>query len=124
MKNASATRRETSPGAPRVCYNPPMRILVVEDEPKTAAVLRRGLAEKGFAADVCRDGDEGLRRALEGGHDLLVLDVMLPGRDGWSVLAELRRAGSRLPVLVLTARDAVRDRVKGLTLGADDYLVK
>ena len=101
-----------------------MRLLVVEDEPKTAGFLRKGLAEQGFAVDVARDGDAGLRRALAGEYDLIVLDVMLPGRDGWAVLAELRRAGRAVPVLVLTARDAVRDRVKGLELGADDYLVK
>jgi two-component system copper resistance phosphate regulon response regulator CusR len=101
-----------------------MRLLVVEDEPKTAAFVRKGLAEHGCAVDVTRDGDEGLRLAQSGDYDLVILDVMLPGRDGWSVLTELRRAGRPVPVLVLTARDAVRDRVKGLELGADDYLVK
>src|SRR5947209_930162 len=101
-----------------------MRILIVEDEKKTAAYLNKGLTEKGFAVDVAADGAEGLRRALAGGYDLLNLDVMLPGRDGWSVLLELRRAGQETPVLFLTARDGVRDRVKGLELGADDYLVK
>src|SRR5881275_2041357 len=101
-----------------------MRLLVVEDEPKTAAFVRKGLAEHGCAVDVARDGEEGLRLAQSGDYDLVILDVMLPGRDGWSVLTELRRAGRPVPVLVLTARDAVRDRVKGLELGADDYLVK
>jgi two-component system copper resistance phosphate regulon response regulator CusR len=101
-----------------------VKILVVEDEPKTAAYLRRGLTENGFAVDVARQGDEGLRRALAGGYDLVILDVMLPQRDGWSVLAELTRLGQPVPVLFLTARDAVADRVKGLELGADDYLVK
>lgn len=101
-----------------------MRILVIEDEAKTAAYLRKGLAENGFAVDVSRQGDEGLERARAGGYDLLILDIMLPGRDGWSILGELRRAGSRTPVLFLTARDAVPDRVKGLELGADDYLIK
>jgi two-component system copper resistance phosphate regulon response regulator CusR len=101
-----------------------VKILVVEDEPKTAAYLRRGLTENGFAVDVARQGEEGLRRALAGGYDLLILDVMLPQRDGWSVLAELTRLGQHTPVLFLTARDAVPDRVKGLELGADDYLVK
>jgi two-component system copper resistance phosphate regulon response regulator CusR len=101
-----------------------LRILVVEDDKKTVAYLRKGLTEKDFAVDVARDGEEGLRLALTGSYDLLILDVMLPERDGWSVLAELRRAGKRAPVLFLTARDAVHHRVKGLELGADDYLVK
>jgi two-component system copper resistance phosphate regulon response regulator CusR len=101
-----------------------MRLLVIEDERKTASYLRQGLAENGFAVDTAADGEEGLRLARHEGYDLLILDVMLPGRDGWSVLAELRRAGDRTPVLFLTARDAVPDRVKGLELGADDYLVK
>jgi two-component system copper resistance phosphate regulon response regulator CusR len=101
-----------------------MKVLVVEDEKKTAAYLRKGLAEAGFEVDVAADGEEGLRAARAGAYDLILLDVMLPGRDGWSVIAELRRSGARTPVLFLTARDAVRDRVKGLDLGADDYLVK
>jgi two-component system copper resistance phosphate regulon response regulator CusR len=101
-----------------------MRILVVEDEPKTAAYLSRGLGEAGFVVDVARDGTDGLHLARTGGYDLLVLDVMLPGRDGWSVLGELRTGGVQTPVLLLTARDAVPDRVRGLELGADDYLVK
>jgi two-component system copper resistance phosphate regulon response regulator CusR len=101
-----------------------MRILIVEDEKKTAAYLRRGLTENGFTVDVASDGDAGLRLALPGTHDLVILDVMLPGRDGWSVLAELRAAGHRTPVLFLTARDGIPDRVKGLEMGADDYLVK
>jgi two-component system, OmpR family, copper resistance phosphate regulon response regulator CusR len=101
-----------------------MRILVVEDEKKTAAYLARGLTEHGFEVEVVSRGDEGLTAALAASHDLLVLDVMLPGRDGWSVLSEMRRAGRTTPVLFLTARDAVDDRVKGLELGADDYLVK
>lgn len=101
-----------------------MKLLVVEDEPKAAAALRKGFLEKGYEVELCLDGDEGLRRARATEHDLLVLDLMLPGRDGWSILSELRSAGSSLPVIVLTARDAVRDRVRGLRLGADDYLVK
>jgi two-component system copper resistance phosphate regulon response regulator CusR len=101
-----------------------MKILVVEDEKKAAAYLRKGLAENGFVVDVAHDGAEGLHRARSGDYDLVVLDVMLPGRDGWSVLAELRQAGKGTLVLFLTARDAVQDRVKGLELGADDYLVK
>ena len=101
-----------------------MRILVVEDEPKTAAYLRKGLTEGGYVVDCAVDGEEGLHIATTSSYDLVILDVMLPRRDGWSVLAELRRTGKQTPVLFLTARDQVHDRVKGLELGADDYLVK
>lgn len=101
-----------------------MRILVVEDEEKTAAYLRKGLTEHGFVVDVCGQGEEGLHQARQSNYDLIILDVMLPEQDGWSVLAELRKGGNQTPVLYLTARDAVQDRVKGLELGADDYLVK
>jgi two-component system copper resistance phosphate regulon response regulator CusR len=101
-----------------------VKILVVEDEKKAAAYLRKGLLENGFVVDLAPEGEEGLQLARTGGYDLVVLDVMLPGRDGWSVLAELRRAGIQTPVLFLTAKDALADRVKGLNLGADDYLVK
>jgi two-component system copper resistance phosphate regulon response regulator CusR len=101
-----------------------MKILVVEDEPKTASYLRNGLVENGFVTDVAAQGEDGLHAALTGDYDLIILDVMLPGRDGWSVLSNLRAAGRSSPVLFLTARDAIQDRVKGLELGADDYLVK
>ena len=101
-----------------------MKILVVEDEKKTATYLRRGLTENGFTVDVAEHGEEGLLQARTAAYDLVILDVMLPERDGWSVLSELRRAGQQTPVLFLTARDAVADRVKGLELGSDDYLVK
>jgi len=101
-----------------------MKILIVEDEEKTADYLRTGLAESGFVVDVAAQGDEGLHLARSGGYDLVVLDVMLPGQDGWSIVTELRCGGLQTPVLFLTARDAVDDRVKGLDLGADDYLVK
>ena len=101
-----------------------MRVLIVEDEAKTAAYLAKGLCEHGFVADVARDGRDGLRMAQSAIYDLAILDVMLPGQDGWSVLNVLRSAGSQLPVLFLTARDSVADRVRGLELGADDYLVK
>lgn len=101
-----------------------MRLLVVEDEKKTAGYLQKGLTENGFVVDVAYDGEDGLHLALTGEYDLVILDAMLPGRDGWSVLSELRRKGSQTPVLFLTARDAVPDRVRGLELGADDYLVK
>ncbi len=101
-----------------------MHILIIEDERKTAAYLRQGLSENGFVVDVAERGDDGLHLARTGSYDLILLDVMLPERDGWSVLSELRRAGQQTPVLFLTARDSVPDRVKGLELGADDYLVK
>ena len=101
-----------------------MRILLIEDEKKTVAFLTKGLREGGFKVDVARDGETGLELARATQYDLLVVDVMLPKKDGWSVVTELRSAGVRTPVLFLTARDSVRDRVKGLELGADDYLVK
>jgi two-component system copper resistance phosphate regulon response regulator CusR len=101
-----------------------MRILIIEDEKKTAAFLGKGLREAGFAVDLARDGETGLDRARATKFDLLVVDIMLPHKDGWEVVAELRRDGIRTPILFLTARDSVRDRVKGLELGADDYLIK
>lgn len=101
-----------------------MRVLIVEDEKKTAEYLRKGLTENGFVVDVALQGEDGLHLAVTGDYELVILDVMLPQRDGWSVLASLREAGKQTPVLFLTARDAVQDRVKGLELGADDYLVK
>ncbi|AMO36864.1 MULTISPECIES: heavy metal response regulator transcription factor [Thauera] len=101
-----------------------MKILIVEDEPKTGDYLRQGLAEAGFVVDLARDGLDGLHLALNGDYALVVLDVMLPGLDGWGVLQTLRRGGREMPVLFLTARDQVEDRVRGLDLGADDYLVK
>lgn len=101
-----------------------MRILVVEDEAKTSSYLKKGLEESGFAVDVSKSGEEGLHLARTGGYDLLILDIMLPGRDGLSILAEVRRSGQQTPALFLTARDRVNDRVKGLDLGADDYMVK
>jgi len=101
-----------------------MKLLVIEDENKTASYLKKGLVESGFVVEVSADGDEGLHLAKTGDYSLIVLDVMLPGRDGWSVVQELRRSGKDTPVIFLTARDAVTDRVKGLGLGADDYLVK
>lgn len=101
-----------------------MKILVVEDEPKTGDYLRQGLTEAGFVVDLARDGIDGLHLGETGEYDLAILDVMLPKLDGWGVLAGLRRVRHDLPVLFLTARDHVEDRVKGLELGADDYLVK
>lgn len=101
-----------------------MRILIVEDERKAAEYLRNGLTESGFVVDVAYNGDDGLHLALEQSYELIVLDVGLPRRDGWSVLASIRRAGRHTPVLFLTAHDAVSDRVRGLEEGADDYLIK
>jgi two-component system copper resistance phosphate regulon response regulator CusR len=102
----------------------PTRILVIEDEKKTAAFLAKGLGEAGFDVDVAIDGESGLKQARAIKFDLLIVDIMLPHKDGWDVVAELRGDEVRTPILFLTARDNVRDRVKGLELGADDYLVK
>jgi len=101
-----------------------MRLLVVEDEAKTGDYLRQGLVEAGFVVDLARDGLDGLHLGQTGDYDLAILDVMLPRLNGWQVLAGLRQAGREMPVLFLTARDQVEDRVRGLELGADDYLVK
>jgi two-component system copper resistance phosphate regulon response regulator CusR len=105
-------------------YDSTVRVLIIEDEPKSAAYLRKGLSEHGYVADLACDGEDGLYLAQNSEYDLLILDIMLPLRDGWSVMTELRRTGKQTPVLFLTARDSVPDRVKGLDLGADDYLVK
>ena len=101
-----------------------MKLLLVEDDQNTILYLQRGLTESGFVVDVAEGGESALHLADAREYDLVILDVMLPGRDGWSVLRELRVRGKQMPVLFLTARDAVEDRVKGLELGADDYLVK
>jgi two-component system, OmpR family, copper resistance phosphate regulon response regulator CusR len=101
-----------------------VRILVVEDEKKTAAFLAKGLGEAGFVVDLALDGEAGLAAARARKFDLLIVDVMLPKKDGWTVVTELREASVQTPAIFLTARDSVRDRVKGLELGADDYVVK
>jgi two-component system copper resistance phosphate regulon response regulator CusR len=101
-----------------------MKLLVVEDETKIADYLRQGLTEEGFAVDLARNGLDGHHLAMTAPYDLIILDVMLPDVDGWRILQSLRDAGKNVPVLFLTARDSVADRVKGLELGADDYLVK
>jgi DNA-binding response OmpR family regulator len=101
-----------------------MRILIVEDEKKVASFVRRALEAEQHTVDVAHDGDTGLARAGDGVYDLVILDVMLPGRDGLAVLRALRSAGRDVPVLLLTARGGVADRVTGLDLGADDYLPK
>jgi two-component system, OmpR family, copper resistance phosphate regulon response regulator CusR len=101
-----------------------VRILLVEDEPRVAAFVAKGLREQAYAIDIARDGEQALYLAAVNTYDLLILDVMLPLKDGYSVCRELRRAGTRTPILMLTARDAVDDRVAGLDCGADDYLTK
>ena len=101
-----------------------MKILVIEDEAKTAKFLKKGLGEAGYVVDVAIDGLDGLHLARELQFDLVILDVMLPGLDGWQVLSRLRQEGGRALVLFLTARDSVHERVRGFELGADDYLVK
>ncbi|MCF6256558.1 MAG: heavy metal response regulator transcription factor [Gammaproteobacteria bacterium] len=101
-----------------------MKILIVEDETKIGDYLKQGLSEAGFVTDLARNGLDGHHFAMTEPYDLIILDVMLPDVDGWRILQSLREAGRTVPVLFLTARDSVEDRVKGLELGADDYLVK
>jgi two-component system copper resistance phosphate regulon response regulator CusR len=101
-----------------------MRVLIVEDDAKTAAYLCKGLCEEGFIVDIAATGGDGLFQARSGPFDAVILDIMLPGIDGWGMLTNLRKEGFTTPVLILSARDAVGDRVKGLELGADDYLIK
>jgi two-component system copper resistance phosphate regulon response regulator CusR len=101
-----------------------MRILIIEDEHKTAAYLNKGLSENGFMVDVTHDGQDGLHLATTQHYDLIILDVMLPKLDGWKILEKLRQSDGQVRVLYLTARDSLEDKVKGLELGADDYLVK
>jgi two-component system copper resistance phosphate regulon response regulator CusR len=101
-----------------------LRALIIEDEIKTAQYLKKGLSEHGFVVDVSHRGEDGLHLALTGDYSFIILDVMLPDQDGWSIIAELRKMGMQTPVLFLTARDTLQDRVKGLELGGDDYLVK
>lgn len=101
-----------------------MRILVIEDEKKTASYLKKGLSEEGYTVDISGDGEDGLHAALTQDYDLIILDVMLPKRDGWSVISELRKNGKQTMTLMLTARDGTNEKVKGLDLGADGYMVK
>jgi DNA-binding response OmpR family regulator len=101
-----------------------MKILYVEDDPGAREYIQKGLQENGFVLDVALDGDEGFERARSGVYDLLILDVMLPGRDGYTILKELRELGVDTPVLFLSARGEASDRIRGLNLGADDYLPK
>jgi two-component system, OmpR family, copper resistance phosphate regulon response regulator CusR len=101
-----------------------MRLLVIEDEQRTRTLLSHGLREAGYVIDACDNGIDGLAHATGGEYDAIILDIMLPQMDGWSVLAGLRQHDKRTPALVLSAKEGVADRVRGLTLGADDYLVK
>ncbi|MEH2262021.1 response regulator transcription factor [Nostoc sp.] len=101
-----------------------MNVLFVEDEAKIANFVRAGLKEQGFVVDYCDNGDEGYLRALENEYDVLVLDIMVPGKDGLSILKLLRRQGRNAPVILLTARNELDDRLEGLNLGADDYIAK
>ncbi len=101
-----------------------MKILIVEDEQKTRAYLQKGLEEAGFTVDAVERGEDALQVIADGHHDLIILDVMLPGLDGWAIVSGMRASGDQTPVLMLTARDQVQDRVRGLELGADDYLIK
>ncbi|MFD9208229.1 response regulator transcription factor [Streptomyces sioyaensis] len=112
--------RHAHPGAARR----PFRLLIVEDEKRLALSLAKGLMAEGYAVDVVHDGLEGLQRAVEGGYDLLVLDIMLPGMNGYRVCGALRAAGHEMPVLMLTAKDGEYDEAEGLDTGADDYLTK
>ena len=101
-----------------------MHILLVEDEKKVAALIKRWLEEQGYWVDMAHDGAEGLKMALEGQYDLLIMDVMMPKKDGLTVVSEFRAHGKTTPVLMLTARDTVDDIVAGLDAGSDDYLTK
>jgi len=101
-----------------------VRLLLIEDDPRVAGFLARGLRDEAYAVDVASDGEQAVYLASVNDYDLVILDIMLPRKDGYAVCRELRAAGSRVPILMLTARDAVDDRVRGLDAGADDYLVK
>ena len=101
-----------------------MKLLIIDDEPKTASFLKKGLEENGFSVDAINNGTVGFYQACQGVYDLIILDVMLPGQDGWSIVKALRQSRVETPVLFLTARDGVPDRVRGLELGADDYITK
>jgi two-component system, OmpR family, copper resistance phosphate regulon response regulator CusR len=101
-----------------------VRLLVIEDEQRTLKLLSDGLRAAGFQIDACDNGEDGLHLATRGAYDAIILDIMMPKMDGWSVLSELRKSDNRTPAIILSARESVTDRVRGLTLGADDYLVK
>jgi len=110
--------------APSTLSSAVVRVLIIEDEEKTSRYLRQGLTENGFVVDTAENGVDGLHLARSVEWDAVICDVMLPGVDGWTIVSDIRDSGSTVPILMLTARDAVQDRVRGLELGADDYLVK
>src|SRR6516165_6704219 len=126
MRTAASPRGAASSGPARRANEPrtPARVLLIEDEPGIVDFVRRGLEAEGFAVEASGEGIEGERLALSGGFDAIVLDLMLPGRGGFEILGALRRAKPTLPVIVLTARGEIEDRVAGLDAGAVDYLVK
>jgi len=101
-----------------------MNVLIIEDDHKIASFLKKGLKEQGFVVELCHDGDEGYELASKGSHDVILLDIMLPGRDGLSILKGLRKEKNTVPVILLTARSGLDERVEGLNLGADDYMPK
>jgi DNA-binding response OmpR family regulator len=107
-----------------LAYDASMRLLLVEDDARIARFVAKGLREQSYAVDVATNGDDALYQAAINAYDLVVLDVMIPGRDGFAVCRELREAGQKIPILMLTAKDAVEDRIAGLDFGADDYLTK
>src|ERR1039457_470512 len=122
---APAVNADISPRLPVAGFHPiPMRVLVVEDEKKIASLIRKGLVEVGFNPLLCERGDDALALAVHESFDAIVLDVMLPGRDGLSVLRQLREQRNAVPVILLTARNGLAERVEGLNIGADDYLTK
>ena len=110
--------------SPSICYDSPMRILVAEDEKKIAGFIRKALEEQGYTVDLAVDGDRGYQLAANQSYDVLVLDIMLPGRDGLSILRQLREQHNTVPVILLTARSELNERLEGLNLGADDYITK
>jgi two-component system copper resistance phosphate regulon response regulator CusR len=124
MAADGAYDRQVSHFSRRLPYDARMRLLLVEDDARIARFVAKGLREQAYAVDVAGTGDDALYQAAINTYDLLILDVMIPGRDGFSVCRELRKSGQRMPILMLTARDAVEDRIAGLDHGADDYLTK
>jgi DNA-binding response OmpR family regulator len=119
-----ALLERTGEGFGRLAYDAKMRLLLVEDDARIARFVAKGLREQSYAVDVAANGDDALYQAAINTYDLIVLDVMIPGRDGFAVCRELRAAGQKIPILMLTAKDAVEDRIAGLDFGADDYLTK
>src|SRR4029077_130193 len=124
MNCIPAGRRRSGAVCRGLAYDASMRLLLVEDDARIARFVAKGLREQSYAVDVATNGDDALYHAAINTYDLIVLDVMIPGRDGFAVCRELRAAGQKIPILMLTAKDAVEDRIAGLDFGADDYLTK